>query len=78
MEPIQKMQPFWQLIRDTYSSVKSAQSPVCQPILKLDPVGSTGRYEVMQLIIDVTGSVEGIYALYILNRVEIWTGVTDP
>ena len=29
------------------------------------------------LIDDATGSVEGIYA-FILNRVEIWTGVTDP
>ena len=29
---------------------------------KLDPVGSTVRYEVMKLIIDVTWSVEGIYA----------------
>ena len=31
-----------------------------------------------QLVIDDTGSVEGIYDLiYILNQVEIWTGVTD-
>ena len=29
---------------------------------ELDPAGSTVRYEVMKLIIDVTGSVEGIYA----------------
>ena len=29
---------------------------------ELDPVGSTVRYEVMKLIIDVTGSVEGTYA----------------
>ena len=29
---------------------------------ELDPVGSTVRYEVMKLIIDVTGSEEGIYA----------------
>ena len=29
---------------------------------QLDPVGSTVRYEVMKLIIDVKGSVEGIYA----------------
>ena len=29
---------------------------------ELDPVGSTVRYEVMKLIIDVTESVEGTYA----------------
>ena len=33
-----------------------------ESIKKLDPVGSTVRYEVMKLIIDVTWSVEGIYA----------------
>ena len=43
---------------------------------ELDPVGSTVRYEVMKLIIDVTGPVEGIYA-FILNKVEIWSGVMD-
>ena len=30
--------------------------------MKLDPVGSTVRYEVMEPVIDVTGSEEGIYA----------------
>ena len=30
--------------------------------MKLDLVGSTVRYEVMELVIDVTGSEEGIYA----------------
>ena len=36
---------------------------------ELDPVGSTVRYEVMKLIIDVTGSVEGTYAfIHILYR----------
>ena len=33
-----------------------------ESIKKLDSVGSTVRYEVMKLIIDVKGSVEGIYA----------------
>ena len=32
-----------------------------QKWLKLDPVGSAVRYEVMKLIIDSTVSVEGIY-----------------
>ena len=30
--------------------------------MKLDPVGPTVRYEEMKLVIDVTGSKEGIYA----------------
>ena len=33
-----------------------------QNFQELDPVGSTVRYEVIKLIIDVTGSEEGIYA----------------
>ena len=30
-----------------------------------------------QVVIDVTGSVGGIYALIIYLKVEIWSGVTD-
>ena len=30
-----------------------------------------------EAVIDDTGSVEDIYAYYILHKVEIWTGVTD-
>ena len=38
--------------------------------MKLDLVGSTVRYEVMELVIDVTGSEEGIYA-YIEQRGDL-------
>ena len=29
------------------------------------------------MVISATGSVEGIYALYMLKKVEIWTGDID-
>ena len=39
---------------------------------------SIGHYEWVEVGHQYdTGSVEGIYAFYILNNVEIWTGVTD-